>query len=282
MKIQGLIFVSMLALVACNRAGKEEVEKIKSLAKQDSLKAVQASQKDSLITSYLNDLDEVQENLDRIKQREKIITMQSVEMGSGDKESVVAEIKELDDWIVSNDRKMNNLQAKVKSLNATKSTLENLVAHLTQQTAEQDEEIADLQGKLGKADDSLRHITAQFNDSIVVIQKQRMDISALNTVYYITGTMKELQDKGVIDKQGGLVGMGRVAELSNSVNNAAFTSVNLLSLKGVNLHGKFRRFVTVHPEKAYEIYTNGKSDSLMINMPSTFWSESKYLVIATK
>jgi len=165
----------------------------------------------------------------------------------------------------------------------TKNTkLQNLVDHLTQETAQKDEEIADLQAKLGKADDSLRFVTARFNDSIVVIKKQRTEMAVLNTVYYVTGTMKELQDKGVIDKQGGFIGLRRVAELNPSVNNAVFTKSDINALKGLNLHGKFRRFITTHPDKAYQFISSGKTGSIAINMPATFWSESKYLVIATK
>lgn len=282
MKAQGLIFAALFALTACNNARVEEVKRIKSLAMEDSVKAVQANQKDSLINAYLGDLNDIQDNLDQIKQREKIITMEPSEMNSDDKQNVVAEIKELDNWIVANDRKMNNLQQKVRSMSTKNAILENLVEHLNQEISQKDEEIADLQAKLGKANDSLRLVTRQFNDSIVVIKSQRANIAELNTVYYITGTMKDLQDKGVINKEGGLVGLGRVSELKSSVNNAVFTKASAVSLKGLSLHGKFRRLITTHPDKAYELITNGKTDSLAIEMPATFWSESKYLVIATK
>lgn len=282
MKMQGIILASMVALAACNTPSTEEVEKVKSLARQDSLKAAESNLKDSLITAYLGDLDDIQDNLDQIKEREKIITMNPSEMNSDDKQAVVEEIKELDNWIVMNDKKMNDLQSDLKRMDTKNAKLESLVSRLTQQTSEQDEEIAGLQAKLGKADDSVRLITARFNDSIMVIRKQRMDMSKMNTVYYITGTMSQLKDKGVINKEGGFVGLGRVAELNPVVNNNAFVQANLLSLKGFSLHGKFRRIITTHPDKAYQLIHKGKTDSIAINMPSTFWSESKYLVIATK
>ncbi len=91
-----------------------------------------------------------------------------------------------------------------------------------------------------------------------------------------------MQDKGVIDKQGGFIGIGRVAEINPSANNSAFTKANLVTLKGISLHGKFRRFITTHPDNAYQLVANAKSDSLSITMPATFWRESKYLIIATK
>ncbi len=196
MKTPVLILAALFAFAACNNTNVEDVKKIKDLAKQDSIKAVQANQKDSLITSYLNDLNEIQENLDRIKQREKIMTIKSGEVNSTDKQSVVAEVKELDEWIVANDKKMNNLQARLKKMDTKNNKLEELVAHLTQEIAQKDEEIADLQSKLSKANDSIKMVTSHFNDSLVVIKTQRAQMVEMNTVYYVSGTLKELQDKG--------------------------------------------------------------------------------------
>lgn len=285
MRIQGLIWVATLAITACNNAGTEEVEKIKSLARQDSVRAIVANERDSLITAYLDDLNDIQENLDRIKEREKIISMSPSGASSdedGNKQNVVAEIKELDDWIVANDKQMNTLQLTLKKMDTKNTKLESLVAHLTQETAEKDEEISELQAKLGGADDSVRLVTARFNDSIKVIRNQRVQLMELNTVYYISGTMKELKNTGVINKEGGFIGVGRVASLNPSLNADKFIKANLISLKEFSLHGKFRRLITIHPDKSYKIISGMKTDSIAITMPSTFWSESKYLVIATK
>lgn len=281
MKLQGLVIITVVAIAACNHTGTEEVEKIKSLAQRDSMRAVLANEKDSLITAYLDDLNEMQENLDRIKEREKIITMKSPG-DMDDRQMTVAEIKELDDWILSNDKKMNDLQMMLKKMDTKNTKLESLVAHLTQETAEKDEEISELQTKLSKANDSVRLVTARFNDSIGVIRSQRAQMSELSAVYYIVGTMKDLKDEGIIDKEGGFIGVGRVAVLNPLLSKNKFLKTNPLSLKGFGLHGKFRRIITIHPDQSYKVINGSKADSFSIVMPSTFWGESKYLVIAIK
>src|SRR6185312_10350111 len=256
MKLQGLVIITVVAIAACNHTGTEEVEKIKSLAQRDSMRAVLANEKDSLITAYLDDLNEMQ--------------------------MTVAEIKELDDWILSNDKKMNDLQMMLKKMDTKNTKLESLVAHLTQETAEKDEEISELQTKLSKANDSVRLVTARFNDSIGVIRSQRAQMSELSAVYYIVGTMKDLKDEGIIDKEGGFIGVGRVAVLNPLLSKNKFLKTNPLSLKGFGLHGKFRRIITIHPDQSYKVINGSKADSFSIVMPSTFWGESKYLVIAIK
>lgn len=281
MKLQVIAIAAVTVIVACNTPGKEEVEKIKSLAQQDSMRAEEASEKDSLMTAYLDDLNDIQETLDQIKEREKIITMQSPG-DMDDKQMTVAEIRELDDWIVGNDKKMNDLQVLLEKMNTKDTKLKNLVAHLTRETVEKDEEISELQEKLSKANDSIRLVTARFNDSIQVIRSQRTQMTEMSAVYYIIGTMKNLKEEGIIDKKGGFIGMGRVAALNPAVNKDKFTKIDPLNLKGINLHGKFRRIITVHPDQSYKIIKGGKTDSLSIRIPSTFWGESKYLVIAIK
>lgn len=281
MKLKVIAIAAITAITACNTPGKEDVEKIKSLARQDSIRAEQANQKDSLITTYLDDLDDIQENLDQIKERERIITMRSPD-DMEDKQMTVAEIKELDEWIVANDKKMNDLQVMLKKMDTKNTKLENLVAHLTQETAEKDEEISELQAKLSKANDSLRLLTTRFNDSIRVIASQRIQMAELSAIYYIIGTMKDLKDEGIIDRRGGFIGIGRIATLNPLAGKSKFIKANPLKLQGISLHGKFRRIITIHPDRSYKIISSNKTDSLSIVMSSTFWSESKYLVIAIK
>lgn len=280
MKTTVFIFITMLALAGCTNT--EQVQKMTDLANKDSLLLVQATQKDSSITAYLGELGQIQDNLDRIKAREKIITLYTPE----NKATMVDQIKELDEWIVLNDKKMNNLQAKLKKMNTKNANLESLVAHLTQEIAEKDEEIASLQASLGKANDSLRYVTARFRDSIVVIKMVRSQVyemkNDMNTIYYVTGTMKELKDKGVIDKQGGFLGIGRTAKVHPEIDNSKYTQADMPSLKGINLNGKFRRFITTHPDNSYTINSNDKSDYLSITNPAAFWGESKYMVVAVK
>src|SRR5580692_2662147 len=108
MKTTVLIFaipiVIGIALAGCSNS--DQVQKMTDLANKDSVLLVQANEKDSNIAAYLSEVRQIQENLDRIKQREKII---SINGGPENNQSAVADIKELDAWIVANDKKMNSL-----------------------------------------------------------------------------------------------------------------------------------------------------------------------------
>jgi hypothetical protein len=92
--------------------------------------------------------------------------------------------------------------------------------------------------------------------------------------------LKELKDKGLIDKKGGLLGIGRTAELNPDISTSSFTKANMTMLQALALNGKFAKMITQHPDKSYKI--TGNADSLLITDASSFWSESKYLVISVK
>ncbi len=129
-------------------------------------------------------------------------------------------------------------------------------------------------------------VVTQLKDSIIVINHQRSEISAMrneiNTVYYAIGTMKELKSNGIITKEGGFIGIGRTANVKQDFNVSYFTEANLTQLKAIPLNAKFAKLLTSHPSDSYKISGNKKVDSLYINNASSFWSESKYLVIIVK
>ena len=279
------VIIAMLAFAGCAN-NNEQVQKLTETISKDSALLVNAGQKDSEISSYLGELKVIGENLDKIKNREKIITISAEGKEGTNRDSLIAEVKELDDWIVMNDKKMNRLQARLKKMTAKNENLESIVSHLTQEITEKDEEISDLQLKLSSANQTIMTITTQFNDSIKVIKQERTEVTTvkteINTVYYVTGTMKELQDKGIVTKEGGFIGIGRVAVVNSEIDNSKFTKADLPNLKTIVLNGKFRRIITTHPDNSYNIIPGAKTDSLSITNPATFWGESKYLVIAIK
>jgi hypothetical protein len=285
MKTTGYIIIAMFVFAGCSNS--DQVKKMTDLANKDSALLVQVNQKDSNISAYLGEVNQIQDNLDRIKAREKMITINSGETGSN-KQAVVAEVKELDEWIVANDKKMNTLQGRLKKMTAKNANLSNIVMHLSQEIAIKDTEIAMLQANLSKANNDLSTVTASFHDSIVVIYMERAQVadltSQMNTIYYVSGTMKQLKDNGVIDKQGGFIGIGRTAKVNPEINNSRYTQADLSVLNGISLNGKFKKFITTHPDNSYRITSSSddNTDYVTITNPTAFWSESKYMVAVLK
>lgn len=102
----------------------------------------------------------------------------------------------------------------------------------------------------------------------------------LNKAYYCFGTLKELKEKGVIDQQGGFIGIGKSAKLAESINQDYFTKIDLTKTTQFDVFSSKTKFVTTHPQESYEWKLDGKKiEKLVILQPEKFWSQSKYMVV---
>ena len=178
------------------------------------------------------------------------------------------------------------LERRLKKSNNQNRQLQQMIAHLTEELNEKDAKITALQSQLAQTNVALKDVIQQFNDSLKVVSRQKTQINlmttTMNTVYYAIGTKKELKKKGVITKEGAIIGLGGATELKQNFNTSYFTKADMTTLHAIPLFSKFQKIVTNNPSGSYTIAGNNKSDSLVIKDPKTFWSQSKYLVIIVK
>ncbi len=286
MKIKIYLIISIFAFAGCTNINKEQTERLKETASKDSLLLTAGSRDDSEMVSYLMELRETGENLDLITSDEKAIALQLSDIKRANKDFVLAKVKELDALIIVNEKKMNRLQIKLRKIAVKNENLTSLASHLAYELDEKTEEVIDLQTKLYKIDNSFQLLTVRLNDSICEIKKVRPPSSTvkteLNAGYFATGTVKYLQDKGIINKEGGFTRTRKALDQNPDIDNSTFEKMDLTNLKGIELNGKFKGLLTVHPSSAYSVIQKGNSDSIAITNPFVFWCESKYLVVALK
>jgi len=287
MKLRLGIVLFALVMSACNNHEKEQLDKIKALHAQDSTMAAEAKSKDSLITNYVNTMGAIQDNLDSLKVKEHILSMNSPEGNKNARTTILGDITAIDNAIIADNKQISKLEARLRKMQNNDASLKKMIDNLTKEVAEKDAQITMLQSRLNGVSDSMVTLTHNFNDTIAEIRKDRSTINAMtnqmNTVYYVVGTMKQLKDKGVISKTGGVLGIGRTSELSAKANMAAFTKGDKTQIGDIPLNGKLLKLVTSHPAGSYKINKNDKkTETLSISDATSFWSESKYLVVEIK
>jgi hypothetical protein len=285
MKLKIGILCVILGMAACKNNDKE-VQNLKEIHARDSATIAGNKGKDSVISNYVSALGEIQDNLDSLKQKEKILTVGGGEKGKS-KESIIADIRSIDNAIIENNKKINQLQSHIRKMQAQDAGFKKTIARLNREIAKKDSEITYYQSLLNRSNDSIVAITRRFNDTITEIRTQRARYNELNTayntVYYTVGTMKQLKDKGIISKSGGLLGIGRTSSLNTNVNNSAFTKGDMTKISTIDLNGRLSKMVTTHPGSSYKINAlDKKHDQLEITDQKAFWSESKYLVVMVK
>ena len=165
--------------------------------------------------------------------------------------------------------------------------MEKAIATLNDQLTSKDVELTALNERLN----NLNAEVAQLQTSVITLSEENMvkaqtineETKALHTAYYVVGKTKELEEAKLIDKRGGLLGMGKTAKLSADLDNSKFTRIDYTETTSVNVNGENAHVVTSHPTNSYtwdkDANDKNKVNNLVITNPEMFWSSSKYLVI---
>lgn len=255
---------------------------------EDSLKNVnqslsgQVAAKDSAIFGFIRSFNEIQENLDVIKDKEKLLTTssQTGELDQDQKDKIIGDIQAIYDLMVKNKQKLSSVNKKLKRANLKISEFEKMIERLNGQIAEKDADIAELKGQLEKMNIELSEITLNYEAAQEMLEEKT---EKLNKGFYAFGTSKELIKQGVLTKEGGFIGMGRAEKLKDDFNKSYFTQVDVSETSSITLACKKAKLITVHPTESYKFDgPEGKIEKLAITNPEEFWSASKYLVIVVE
>lgn len=290
-KILVLIFIAG-HLISCHNY-KADTEKLNAAI--DSMK-VEADMKDSSIVGFLNDFNEIQANLDSIKKMEDLVTVQSAqgrEMDAQQKKLILDDIALINDLLQKNKDLTSSLQKRLNSANARVGQLQGVVAEfekmvqsLEGQIERKDAEILALNEQVEKLNFDINSLNQKISviedesqHKTEVIESQTLQ---LNEAYYTYGSVKELKDNEIINRTGGLLGIGRTSEVREDFNQNYFTKVDIREFDFVPLMVKKAEVVSVHPADSYHISGENSADTLYIDKKEDFWSASKYLVIEIK
>lgn len=281
-KMKKLMYLIALLPFAfgCGNGNKEGV-----LSAEDSLTAITGGQQvrihnqDSSIQSFINGFNEIQDNLDAIKDKEKIITENSKdsETRKSKEEQIVADIQAMYDMMNKNKQRLAAMKSKLKESNNKNSELEKFITRLTADIEAKDAQINELKGALEKLNVELSNLNTTYEE---VAQESSVKTEKLNTAYYAFGTSKELIKNGVLTKEGGFIGLGKSQKMKEDFNKNYFTKVDVSMLSEIPLGAKKAKLITIHPAGSYKIEgVDGKAEKLVIINAEDFWSASKYLVI---
>ena len=291
-----LLIPALMLTMSCNKQ-KEENARLK--AKNDSLLAL-GYQKDTTVMEFVKTFNEIQSNLDSIKLKENIIsqnTSGNTEVQPSAKAQIKSDINAIYTMLQKNRELVAALKSKLKKsesglagANIKIKELEIMIDNLTRQNDAKDVEIADLKDQLGKLNIKVQDLGTQVTnlnqnvDNLSAENKAKQQAidektAALNTGYYVIGTTRELKDKKIITKEGGLLGIGRSKTLKDDFDKTYFTKIDITNMQGLPIFKKRATLLTNHPAGSYKLVGKKSVDSLVIKNYAEFWSASKYLVI---
>lgn len=283
-----LVFFLAFLASSCQQGRTDRIQEA-----QDSVTKV-IVERDSAILNFVASMNEIQDNLDSIKRLQAIVKVQSGQgdqMEQGDKDRIIGDIRMINDLLERNKQLIAQLQKQANSSGMKIAELQKAVINLNRQVEEKNAEIVQLRGELHQLNLDMEGLNVQLQTAEEKTVKQDQEIQEktqtiekqtveMNTAWYAFGTSKELLQNGVVEKEGGVLGLGKTLRLKEDFNRDFFTQVDVRDLKSIPLYVRKAELITIHPAGSYHFSGDKEIESLDIDNPSEFWKTSKYLVIA--
>lgn len=73
----------------------------------------------------------------------------------------------------------------------------------------------------------------------------------INTVYYVVGNYKELKALDIVEKEGGIVGMGGSKSINDEIDQDQFISIDKMSYTVIPVFSKKAALASSHPNSSY-------------------------------
>ncbi len=201
---------------------------------------------------------------------------------------IITSIANMRDQIEADKQKIASLEKQLSSSRNQLKGVQDIVNKLKASIADKESIMDELQKRLGILNETLE---AERRTSLAEIQKREQTINEkqqtitqqsidANTIYYIYGTRKELMDKGIVDRKGGLLGIGKVTTVAPSIQTEKFTQMNLLDTQEIRFPVTKKGYAVLsnHVVTTYKVEKSGDQNLLTVTDPTNF-RKQKFLVI---
>ena len=279
-----LAAAGMALLFSCNK----DAEKMALSQQQfrDSIDAVVAA-KDAEIEMLFQQLNEIETNLATISTKYRSVDKmknQSGEVSSDTRTRISEQIQDINEMLSQNKAKIASLNGKIAKEGKQTKQLNEFVAKLEARITEQEQQIQSLTEELQQKKMVIENLNKNLDELTKQNQLQEEMIvreqESKNTAYYVMGSKSELLEQHIIDRKGGFIGIGRKTVVNSDASLEKFNKIDIRSVSEIPLTGAKIQILTSHPSSSYQLEGDPKRPSaLKILNPSSFWQQSKFLII---
>ncbi len=285
------LFVLLVAILPfLSGCGIREKEEHIMRLQADSLRfATMVAERDSSINMLFQWLNEIEENLAVIRAKEALVAEQATgvqEVQAEVKERITQNIQDISNLLDRNRELIDRLNGQVRRSNLRIADLNKTIERINNDMAEREAEIVRLKEQVAQLNIKVETLNVRVAD-LEKEGKAKSDMIdqktiELNKAWYIVGVRRDLRDRGIINREGGFIGIGRVTTPAEDLIRKEFTAIDLRNVTEIPVNAKRAELVTVHPVGSYEFVGTEPVEKLVIKNPQEFWKASKYLVIVVR
>lgn len=289
--VVGLVSLLLLVIagaVAFSMYNRQEKEQLAMIDGERNMFSDQLMTRDSTINEWLETFTQIENDLNTIKQKENLITVNSssgVEFTRERKDQILQDIKSINILLDENRKKLASLSAQLRNSGREIKGLNEMIASLETKITEREGEVASLKTTVNDKNFEIENLNLLASGLQTTVIEQGETISSqtseLNKAYLASGTFKDLKEMGIVSKEGGFLGLGRTESLVNEFTDSLFSQIDITEMKMIPVNSKGAKLITEHPAGSYELIreTDDKIAFIEIKDPEQFWKISKYAVV---
>jgi predicted nucleic acid-binding Zn-ribbon protein len=289
--MRNIITIALIfALFSCKQESKTNSTGTDHSSAIDSLQML-SIEKDRQMNSLAAALLEIDDNLQKIKEKEHLITLNVANNENGGEaleDRINRDIQVIYDLMLQNKEQISQLEKQLKQSGSNSTNLSKLVKRLNAQLKDKTVEIIQLQRQLESQ--SLKIADLNFTieglqtvvDSLEGVKyatQQELDetVEKLYRAHYVFGTKKELKNEGILSSDGFL---SKKKLLSEGYSEDYFSTIDYRELDSLNVYMPKAKLLSNHPVSSYSLEAgNDNAMILKISDKENFWSMTRYMVI---
>jgi peptidoglycan hydrolase CwlO-like protein len=282
-----LIILVTLGIVIYTLYNRERTRQIGLIESQRQSFAELLTARDSTINEWMTTFNQIERDLATVVQKENLINMESSgsELSQDKRQRILEDIQHINSLLDQNKKKIAALNAELRKSGGTIKGLQEKITELENMIKQRETEIADLKVTLTNKNFEIDQLNSKVNDLQISVAQKDEEINSktteMNTAYLVSGTYKDLRDRGIVSKEGGFLGLGRTEALIRDFPDSLFNQIDVTQTMTIPVNSRKARLISEHPTNSYEmVHKNEKTIAYIeIKNPDEFWKISKYAVV---
>jgi len=283
--IFAIVALCSFLVVGCSDKEKEEALLNQISHAHNDRESVQKllSERDAYLEGVMKEINDIYTDLEKSRMKEGTLTrraqgVEAKQASLDSRQQLLENIQDIGTALKDSRKRISNLQARVRSLGVKIAGLDTLMVNLRNTISEREQSIAQLQGKVQGLELTVSEKIATIaeQDNKLTEQKQQ-----LNRVFYIAGTRDELEEKGIIDDEGGFLWglLGSTTVMAPTADPTVFTPLDRTKDQTIHVTGTVDEILPRRNAELFAMSTTEENGSdLQILEPEKFWRD-QYLVV---
>lgn len=268
----------------------EKISKEDHISVIDSMALLEKQKIDSLERTYVRTLDDIDENLDQVRDKYGILVLgpkSNFDEGIDKREQIINNISAINELLEQNKAKITKLERSIVAYKGTKAEFKKSIEKAKVRINEQEQEILALKELLASKDftiDELNRVISSHSVTISrLLEENKSQKENLERKYFAYGTKKQLKSKKLLITDKNLLRLPRKRELNPNMSNEEFSSINMYTDTKIPIAGTGAKLISSHPDGSYEIQPKENDlTMLIVKDPDAFWKSTNYLVVQVK